>query len=148
MKMRTNGIVTTSVGAIGLSVGAGVGGVIWFYLRAQERKALVEALQKSRKIKMMQTLSAHAPVPPDLEGLARGEYEAEAEKQISFTNTETAEEALKRIHAKVQTYIDSVPEEGLDRLKELLGIDDAVVGKIKQVLTFFKGQKVQNKARP
>jgi hypothetical protein len=141
-------MVTTSVGVVGLSVGAGVGGVIWFYLRAKERKALVDALQKSRKIKMMQTLAPHAPVPPDLEGLVRGEFEAEAEKQISFTNSETAEEALKRIHQKVQTYIDSVPEEGLDRLKELLGIDDAIVGKIKQVLTFFKGQKAQDKARP
>ena len=134
---------TGAVVAVGAGIGVGVGGLFWYYVRSQERAELVTRLAKSQKIKLMQNLSPVLPVPKKLETIAQGLFDQEAEKMILLTNMMTAEEALAEIEQDVQGYIDSIPEEGLDRLKELVGIDDALLGKIKQVVNFFKGGQLK-----
>ncbi len=126
--------------ALGLGVGAVMAGGVWYFMRLQDRKALVDLFNKDAKIPVLRALATAVPIPPKLENVANGQYDLIAESEILFTNTVSPREVYAKYATAIQSYVSSVPENAVDKVVKSLGLDPKLVDTVKSWIDTLAGK--------
>ncbi len=120
--------------AIGVAIGAAMAGGVWYIMRTQDRRALVEMFVNDTKLPVLRALSTAMKIPDDLKDLAQGNFEVIAMDELKFTNTVPPKEVYNKYSRKVEAYIKSVPQGAIDSVLDRLGIDKKTVDQVKSIL--------------
>jgi len=120
--------------AIGVAIGAAMAGGVWYFMRTQDRQALVEMFMNDTKLPVLRALSTAMKIPNDLKDLAQGNFELVAMDEIKFTNTIPPKEVYNKYSRKVEAYIKSVPQDAIDTVLAKLGIDQKTLDQVKGLL--------------
>jgi hypothetical protein len=120
--------------AVGVAIGAAVASGVWYFMRTQDRQALVDMFMNDTKLPVLRAMSTAMKIPDDLKDLAQGNFEAIAIDELKFTNTVPPKEVYNKYSRKVEAYIKSVPQGAIDSVLDRLGIDKKTVDQVKGIL--------------
>lgn len=120
--------------AIGVAIGAAMAGGVWYFMRTQDRQALVDMFMNDTKLPVLRAMSTAMKIPDDLKDLAQGNFEVIAMDELKFTNTVPPKEVYNKYSRKVEAYIKSVPQGAIDSVLEKLGIGGETVDQVKRIL--------------
>jgi hypothetical protein len=120
--------------AIGVAIGAAMAGGVWYFMRTQDRQALVDMFMNDTKLPVLRAMSTAMKIPDELKDLAQGNFELIAMDELKFTNTIPPKEVYNKYSRKVEAYLKSVPQGAIDSVLDKLGISGKTVDQVKSIL--------------